>query len=190
EELTVRTNQLNATGYTYSYEELDRFRRSPDHLLLVASLEDRFGTYGKVGLALIDRKAEEALDGIDGEGEADEGEVWFLKLLLMSCRVMSRGAGSILLAHVLQRARDEGARLLAEFRPTDRNRQMLVTYKFAGFREVERQDGSILFEHPLEHIPPIPAFVRIEVLDGSFTEGSASPLAEDEGDRTAKRVSG
>lgn len=29
EELTVRTNQLNATGYTYSYEELDAFRRSP-----------------------------------------------------------------------------------------------------------------------------------------------------------------
>lgn len=167
EELTVRTNQLNATGYTYSYEELDRFRRSPDHLLLVASLEDRFGTYGKVGLALIDRKAEEALEEIDGErrpGEADGRGVWFLKLLLMSCRVMSRGAGSILLSHVLQRARSEGARLLAEFRPTDRNRQMLITYKFAGFRELARRDGSILFEHPLETIPPVPEYVRIEVL--------------------------
>lgn len=167
EELTVRTNQLNATGYTYSYEELDGFRRSPDHLLLVASLEDRFGTYGKVGLALIDRKAEEALDGIDGErrpGEADGRGVWFLKLLLMSCRVMSRGAGSILLAHVLHRARDEDARLLAEFRPTERNRQMLITYKFAGFRELDRRDGSILFEHPLETIPPVPEYVRLEVL--------------------------
>lgn len=29
EELTVRTHQLNATGYTYSYEELDQFRLSP-----------------------------------------------------------------------------------------------------------------------------------------------------------------
>jgi predicted enzyme involved in methoxymalonyl-ACP biosynthesis len=29
EELTVRTNQLNTTGYTYSYEELDAFRQSP-----------------------------------------------------------------------------------------------------------------------------------------------------------------
>jgi hypothetical protein len=28
EELTVRTNQLNTTGYTYSYEELDALRQS------------------------------------------------------------------------------------------------------------------------------------------------------------------
>lgn len=159
EELTVRTNQLNATGYTYSYEELDRFRRSPDHLLLVASLEDRFGTYGKIGLALIEKHA----PGDGGDG-GDGRETWSLKLLLMSCRVMSRGAGSILLSHVLERARNAGARLLAEFRPTPRNRSMLVTYKFAGFREVERKDDAILFEHPLDTIPPIPAFVRLESL--------------------------
>lgn len=162
EELTVRTNQLNATGRTYSYEELDRFRRSPDHLLLVASLEDRFGTYGKVGLALIDRNGAESIG--EAAGGDDGREAWFLRLLLMSCRVMSRGAGSILLSHVLQRARDEGARLLAEFRPTDRNRQMLITYKFSGFRELDRKDGSILFEHPLETIPPVPEYVRLEVL--------------------------
>ncbi len=29
EELTVRTNQLNTTGYTYSYEELDELRQFP-----------------------------------------------------------------------------------------------------------------------------------------------------------------
>ena len=34
EELTVRTHQLNTTGYTYSYDELDELRHSPDHLLL------------------------------------------------------------------------------------------------------------------------------------------------------------
>lgn len=162
-ELTVRTNQLNATGYTYSYEELDRFRRSPEHTLLAASLDDRFGTYGKVGLALIDRTGAVSAGG-PANAEGPE-EIWVLKLLLMSCRVMSRGAGSILLAHVLERARDAGVRLLAEFRPTDRNRQMLVTYKFAGFREVERTQGRILLEHPLERIPPVPEYVRLEVSD-------------------------
>jgi FkbH-like protein len=43
EELTIRTNQLNSTGRTYSYEELRELRESPGHLLLVAGLEDRFG---------------------------------------------------------------------------------------------------------------------------------------------------
>ncbi|MCP4458245.1 MAG: HAD-IIIC family phosphatase, partial [Cytophagales bacterium] len=46
EELTIRTNQLNATGYTYSYDELDYFRQSENYKLLVASLEDKYGTYG------------------------------------------------------------------------------------------------------------------------------------------------
>src|SRR3954447_23818420 len=54
EELTVRTHQLNTTGYTYSYEELDELRRSPHHQLLISSLEDRHGTYGKIGLTLIE----------------------------------------------------------------------------------------------------------------------------------------
>ena len=43
------TNQLNSTGRTYSYEELDALRESPEHLLLVASLQDRFGSYGRSG---------------------------------------------------------------------------------------------------------------------------------------------
>lgn len=147
EELTVRTHQLNTTGYTYSYDELAAFRRSPEHLLLVASLEDRFGTYGKIGLALIEKGA----------------EVWRLKLLLMSCRVMARGVGTILLNHILTLARDAGARLLAEFKATDRNRMMLVTYKFAGFRESERRDDLALLEHDLETIQPPPDYVEVRL---------------------------
>src|ERR1044071_8510842 len=54
EELTVRTHQLNTTGYTYSYEELDAFRKSDGHKLLICSLTDRHGTYGKIGLALLE----------------------------------------------------------------------------------------------------------------------------------------
>ncbi len=80
-ELVARTHQLNTTGYAYSYEELDAFRQSPTHILLVAELEDRFGSYGKIGLALLECQA----------------EIWTIKLLLMSCRVMSRGVGTILI---------------------------------------------------------------------------------------------
>lgn len=145
EELTVRTNQLNSTGYTYTYEELRERIDSPEHLLLVASLDDRFGTYGKIGLALVERSPER----------------WWLKLLLMSCRVLSRGTGSILLSYLLQQARAAGARFLAEFVTTERNRMMYVTYKFSGFREVERNGQHILFEHDLDAIPPFPPYVEI-----------------------------
>jgi FkbH-like protein len=149
EELTVRTNQLNATGYTYSYEELDAFRSSPDHELLVASLDDKYGTYGKIGLALVERSA----------------DVWTLKLLLMSCRVMARGVGSVLLGHLIRKAHDAGVTLRAEFVSTDRNRTMLVTYKFAGFREVAKNGDVSVLEHDNSHIPSFPPYMEVVVED-------------------------
>jgi FkbH-like protein len=151
EELTVRTHQLNTTGYTYSYDELDALRASPAHLLLIASLEDRYGPYGKIGLALVEKAS----------------LWWTIKLLLMSCRVMSRGVGTLLLNHILGLARRAGVGVRAEFRSTERNRMMLVTYKFAGFRQVERSGDVLLFENDLEHIQPTPGYVELTILPGA-----------------------
>jgi FkbH-like protein len=147
QELTVRTNQLNTTGYHFSYDELNALRTSPDHLLLVTSLEDRYGSYGKIGLALVETGT----------------EVWTLKLLLMSCRVMSRGVGMILMSCILRRAREAGVRFRAEFRHNGRNRMMYVTYKFGGFREVETHGDLVVLEHDLEGLQPFPEYVRVEV---------------------------
>lgn len=148
EELTQRTNQLNTTGYTYDYAELNAFRTSSGHVLMVAGLEDRFGTYGKIGLALIEKTSPEA---------------WTLKLLLMSCRVMSRGVGTIMMSHIMQLAKEAGAILRAEFKPNGRNRMMEVTYRFGGFREVGRDGDLITYEHGLETIQPFPEYVRVDV---------------------------
>jgi FkbH-like protein len=145
EELTIRTNQLNSTGITYSYAELEAMLDSPRHLLLVAGLDDRYGSYGKIGLALVET------------GSAD----WTLKLLLMSCRVMSRGVGTVLLHDVMRRANAAGARLLAEFVPTDRNRVMYVTYRFAGFTEQAGRDGLHILAAPAGEVPAPPAYLRL-----------------------------
>lgn len=138
EELTVRTNQLNTTGRTYSYDELKAFAESDSHLLLVAELEDRHGTYGKIGLALVETGA----------------EVWRLKLLLMSCRVMSRGVGTVMLNHVMRAARDAGARLQAELIPNDRNRMMLITLRLGGFKECGREGATLILESTAPPPPP------------------------------------
>jgi len=149
EELTVRTHQLNTTGYTYSYEELDALRQSPRHELLIASLEDRHGAYGRIGLALI---------------EKDEG-VWSVKLLLMSCRVMSKGVGTILIHHLLRRAKAAGVRLRAELVATGRNRQMLIAYRFAGFKEIARTGEVALLENDFSALQPPPPYVELRLLD-------------------------
>lgn len=149
EELTVRTNQLNSTGRTYSYDELDALRESPDHLLLVASLADRFGSYGKIGLALVERGAPD----------------WRLNMLLMSCRVMSRGVGTILLNHIMGLARDAGAGLVADFVETGRNRMMQITYTFSGFHEVRREGSRVLLAADLGALQDPPPYVRLEVVE-------------------------
>ncbi|WP_181775245.1 HAD-IIIC family phosphatase [Amycolatopsis pittospori] len=147
EELTVRTNQLNSTGRTYSYDELDELRTSPDHVLLVASLSDKYGGYGKIGLALAERGT----------------EAWHLRMMLMSCRVMSRGVGTVLLNHIMGLAKEDGAKLRADFVETGRNRVMYVTYAFAGFTEISRDGDRLVLESDLSTIQPPPPYLTLEV---------------------------
>jgi FkbH-like protein len=147
EELAVRTNQLNSTGITYSFSELQAFRQSPDYILLVAGLEDRYGSYGKIGIALIE-KTEQA---------------WLLRLLLMSCRVMSRGVGKVLLSYILQQAAGDQKRVVADFVRTPRNRAMYLTFKLAGFKEFERDGNIAHLEHDLSIVDPFPDFVEVRI---------------------------
>jgi FkbH-like protein len=144
-ELMVRTHQLNTTGQTYSEEQLTALLSSRRHLMLMASLEDRYGDYGKIGLALIETTA----------------NAWTIQLLIMSCRVASRGAGSLLINFIRRIAMQSHVRLLADFVATERNRQMYVAYKFAGFREIEKHGSRILLEEAHDRIPPPPDYVTI-----------------------------
>lgn len=148
EELTVRTNQLNTTGYTYSYDELNHFRQSDKHLLLVSGLDDKYGTYGKIGVTLI---------------ECDD-QIWNIKLLLMSCRVMSRGVGTVMINYIRQEALRHKVRLQAEMAPNDRNRMMYMTYKFANFNEISKIGDVHILENDLTQIPPFPDYLTITIL--------------------------
>lgn len=145
EELTVRTHQLNSTGYVYSYDELKEFINNSEYELLVAQLDDKYGEYGKIGLALIHKS---------------EGK-WSIKLLLMSCRVMSRGVGSVFLNYILNQARKEKVRLLTEFILTDRNRGMFVTFKFNKFKEIEKMENNMLLEADLSEEQIIPDYIEL-----------------------------
>lgn len=148
QELTVRTHQLNTTGYTYSDAQLRSFIKSEKHRLLMASLKDKYGNYGKIGLALIELQR----------------SIYTIKLLLMSCRVMSTGVGTLLLYQIMNIARQDNVTLRAEFIPNHRNRMMYIAYTFAGFKEVERMGDVIILENPLTAIPPCPDYAKVEVL--------------------------
>jgi methoxymalonate biosynthesis protein len=119
EELTRRTSQMNATGVHYPDSALRGLLADPRHEVLVTTMRDRFGPHGAVGVLLVERHS----------------AVWHLKLLATSCRVVSFGAGAVILNWLVDEAARNGRHLVADFRPTDRNRIMEVAYRFAGFDE-------------------------------------------------------
>lgn len=145
-ELTVRTHQLNTTGRTFDMAQLRALCASDRHEVLVAGLTDRFGEHGTIGLAVI--------------GHADRDAV--LELLLMSCRVMSRGVGAALLDHLVRDLVRRGRRPVAHFVRTAVNQIMLVTLRFAGFELVERDgDRMVLAVDPARPLPAPPPHVRM-----------------------------
>jgi methoxymalonate biosynthesis protein len=119
EELTLRTSQMNATGVHYSDEVLRGLLTDPGHEVLTVTMSDRFGPHGAVGVMLLEYHP----------------SVWHLRLLATSCRVVSFGAGAVILNWLADQAARAGAHLAADFRRTDRNRMMDIAYRFAGFSD-------------------------------------------------------
>lgn len=146
EELTIRTHQLNSTGYVYSYEKLKKMINDAQYEVLVTRLEDKYGTYGTIGLAVI---------------EKTEAPLWKLNLLLMSCRVMSKGVGNILMNYIINCAIQENVVLQSKFVPTNKNRIMYISYKFNGFKEIGKEDDLVLLEADMSYLRKIPSYVKL-----------------------------
>lgn len=125
-ELTERTHQLNSTGITYSFDELEAMCGRDDYLVEVVHLKDRYGDYGTIGLTVVKKSA----------------ATWDIQLLIMSCRVLSRGIGRLIMGELQRDAAAHQVELLAGFIPTPRNRVMEITYAMAGFEALsEAADG-------------------------------------------------
>jgi methoxymalonate biosynthesis protein len=155
EELTLRTSQMNATGVHYSDADLRELLDDPRHEVLTVTMGDRFGPHGAVGVLLLETGADR----------------WHLKLLATSCRVVSFGAGAVVLNWVIGEAATVGIHLVADFRPTPRNRIMEIAYRFAGFTDdpCSCRMGLSEASHPetqrLHLVPdarPLPTTMRLE----------------------------
>jgi len=146
EELTVRTNQLNTTGKTYDYDELKMMLNSKKHKVLISDLKDKYGSYGKIGLAVVEKTK----------------KFWNLKLFLMSCRVMTYGVGTVLLSYIMKQAKEDRKTLRADYKHTERNRMMFITFKFANFKEIgSASDNCVILENDLSMIQDYPPYINI-----------------------------
>lgn len=123
-ELAARTHRLNSSGLTP--DRLRELASSAGHELYTARMTDRFGEYGVIGAALVDRTVP---------------AVWSVPLLALSCRVAGRGAAAAFLFRLMRRARASGAEhIRVTLRPTDANLEMRILLRQAGLRRTDDTD--------------------------------------------------
>ncbi len=145
EELTLRTHQLNSTGIHYSYDDLLSIISDPHYELWVCELVDKYGSYGKIGITLCEK----------------EDDRWNIKLLIMSCRTVSRGIGTVVLHALINEAHREGKRITAEFKRTAQNRPMLIAYKFSNFEVIEKKDDIEILECVSNEEQMYPSYIKV-----------------------------
>jgi len=118
-QLISKTNQFNLTGRRHGEGAIRAFAQSGGHLICAMRVRDRFGDHGLVGAAIL------ALDG---------GGIWTIDTLVVSCRVLGRGAETAFLSALASAARVRGGtRLRGLFVASAKNAQTSDLYPRHGF---------------------------------------------------------
>jgi len=133
-QMTQKTNQFNLTTRRYQIPDIQRFLDSCDHAIVSMEYEDRFGSEGMVGLAILNY-AESRIDSF-----------------LMSCRVIGRNVENRILQRVCDLFRERNCRAItAEFIPTAKNQQVATFYDSHGFKVLsQEEDGRKIYEKIIE----------------------------------------
>ena len=103
-ELTQRTNQMNFSGNRYTKERLSEMLYEPILLCIVLDCEDKFGSYGTVGFAVIKVADFRLID------------------LMFSCRIQAKRVEHALLTFLLKTFKEIGGKeFKVDYRKTERN---------------------------------------------------------------------
>ncbi|MBS3105525.1 HAD family hydrolase [Candidatus Woesearchaeota archaeon] len=145
-QLTQKTNQFNMTTRRYAEEDINKFSRSDNFLVLSVKIEDKFGDNGITGAVIVEK--------------GNEG--WRIDTFLLSCRVIGRKVEEVLLANVIEQAGNEGAKVLAgEFVHTKKNAPALDFYKNNGFKLASKDSGTEVWEYDLAKKYKSPDFIKV-----------------------------
>jgi predicted enzyme involved in methoxymalonyl-ACP biosynthesis len=88
--------------------------------------------------------------------------VWTIKLLLASCRVIARGVGDVLLGCVMNRAGPHGVRVRAELVETPRNEPIVKALAAAGFEPTGDREGPVAMHEAIAYrYYPIPPYMQV-----------------------------
>lgn len=144
-ELAQRTNQMNFSGNRYSLDQLRQVMHDDGLATYVLRCADRFGAYGIVGFAMVDRRQVRLLD------------------LMFSCRVQSKRVEHAFLAWLLERHIAGGTKdFLANLRKTPKNAPSSAVFGEIGFHEDGTEDGLTTLRYPAARPVPDDGIIAIE----------------------------
>lgn len=118
-QLINKTNQFNVTTIRRTADQVTALANDADTILLGMDISDRFGEYGLVGVSILKKS---------------NGAEWHIDSLMMSCRVLGRGAETSLIAKSAEAVSLKGgSKLTGNYIPTSKNQLVENLFKDHGF---------------------------------------------------------
>src|SRR5262245_8017935 len=136
-----KTNQFNLTTIRRTQEEVEALSTCKDALVLAMDVRDRYGDYGLVGVSILKK----------------ENKTCIVDTLLMSCRVLGRGAEDTFIAKLAVAAITLGCdELRGRYVPTPKNAMVKDLYQRFNFQRIgETDDWTVRIKdapQPPEHV--------------------------------------
>ena len=149
-QLTQKTNQFNMTTRRYAEEDINKFSKSNNFLVLSLKVVDKFGDNGITGAAIVEK----------GDDK------WRIDAFLLSCRIIGRRVEEVLLAYILKEAKKEGVKtLIGEFIPTQKNIPAKNFNKNSGFQFISRDNNKEIWQYDVAKKYNAPNFVNVMIRD-------------------------
>ena len=124
-QLINKTNQFNLTTVRRTQDEVEELVGSKDALVLGMDIKDKYGDYGLVGVTILKKKAKSCV----------------IDTLLMSCRVLGRGAEDTLIAKLAEAAKSLGCdEIRGRYIATSKNAMVKDFYRHFNFQHEPQTD--------------------------------------------------
>ena len=154
-QLINKTNQFSMTTIRRSQDEVEALALAENVLVLGMDIKDKYGDYGLVGVAILRKEKRSCI----------------IDTLLMSCRVLGRGAEATLIAKVAEAADALGCdELRGRYIPTAKNGMVKDLYKRFNFDYDARADEWVV---KLSDAPKTPAHLHAALRLNRQWDGAA-----------------
>ncbi len=151
-QMTQKTNQFNLTTRRYTEADILRMVNDSHYMLVVFSVEDRYGDYGATGMIIVRQDS-------NTPGNA------LIDSFLMSCRIIGRNIEYKIFDEVVQILWTRGINYLrAEYLRTEKNSQVELFYDHIGFNLVmENKQHRIYGLNLAEYRPKNIRYIEVKL---------------------------